>query len=168
MFLSKNRSFIFKNRCLTGEDSRYPGTKGRVPFGSKCYTSFPDREEAVTFDKYKIRFVSNSIGTFVFKKEALKEIYSHIDVLSSFKDQEDAWLSYMCFSVNKYNSKSLMVLDPGLALTFGEPGLHGAMHLNNLRWDGSLLWRGGFASFVTRAYYYTLFFISKLKKGSEK
>jgi hypothetical protein len=161
--LSKNRSIIFKNRCLTGEDSRYPETKGRPPFGSNCYTSLPDREEVIIFDMYKIRFVSNSVGTFMFKREALKEICSHINVLTNFKDQEDAWLSYMCFSVNKYNSKSLMVLDPGLALTFGEPGLHGAMHLNNLRWSGSLFWRSSFASFITRSYYYMLFFFSKFK-----
>ena len=34
-----------------------------------------------------------------------------------------------------------MVLDPGIALTFGDTGLHGAMILQNQRWIGNFFWR---------------------------
>ena len=102
---------------------------------------------------HTIKFVSNSVGSLIFKKHALNKIYLNVNKLKDHVNDEDAWLSYMCFKANKFNPKSLMVLDPGIALTFGEPGLHGHMFLNNLRWNGNFLWRNKKFAFIIRNYH---------------
>jgi len=148
-----NRSEIFKMRSLTGNDPRYPEIKDRKAFGNKCYTDMPNNQSYMKIKRHTIKYVSNSIGSLIFKKGSLKIIYSHTNRLHDYVNDEDAWLSYMCFKVNEYHPKSLMVLDPGIAFTFGEPGLHGHMFLNNLRWDGNFLWRNKTLAFIIRSFH---------------
>ena len=78
--------------------------------------------------------------------------------------QQDAWLCWACYEYNNYNPKSLAVLDPGLALTFGEPGLHGDMRLNNLRWIGSFWWRFTYTSFLTRQFIKSKYLLKRVVK----
>lgn len=155
--MRKNRSAIFQSRSLTGYDPRYPENKHNKPFGTRCYTQMPSDQEYLKLNRHTIKFVSNSVGSLIFKKSALKKIFLNINKLKDHVNDEDAWLSYMCFKVNNFNPKSLMVLDPGIALTFGEPGLHGHMFLNNLRWDGSFAWRNKTLAFLIRRYYLLIY-----------
>jgi len=161
--LQYNRSKIFRVRCLTGYDSRFPNTKGRLPFGTQCFNEMPDAQTHIKLSQSTIKFVSNSIGSIIFCKDYLEKIIPYLGELKKFPKQEDAWLGYMCFKVNSYHPHSFMVLDPGLAFTFGENGLHGDMSLNNLRWMGSMFWRHSFLAKLSRQVLYYKYLIQRIK-----
>jgi glycosyltransferase involved in cell wall biosynthesis len=147
--LAPNRSEYFIERCLKGiYIKQKDGSLKQVkkPFGS-CFTELPDRQKPLTAGRFKIRYVSNSIGTLIFRKEFFKKL--PFNDIREYPVEEDGWLSWACFEYNNYNPKSLAVLDPGLAFTYGE-GLHGAMILTNQRWIGSFWWRYSTTSFITR------------------
>lgn len=148
----EHRSAIFRERCITGCDPRFPHTRGREPFGKECYVKMPDAEKSIKISGTNIRFIANSVGSIIFKKEYLKKIILYLDELKKFPVQEDAWLSYMCFKVNQYHPRSFMVLDPGIAFTFGEKGLHGDMILCNVRWLGSIFWKSSFMAQCSKVF----------------
>jgi GT2 family glycosyltransferase len=158
--LIPNRSESFKNRVEsgvyeTGEDGSVVEIK--KPFG-KCFDEYPDNQKIQSYGKFKLRFVANSIGTMVFRSKLLMKI--DIEKVIDYPVQEDAWLSWNCFVHHEYHPESIAVLDPGLALTFGDPGLHGNMILMNQKWAGSFLWRyvitSAITKFVYRGYFYIL------------
>ena len=68
--LTKNRSQIFKERCLTGSNPYNPSAK-KIPFGDKCYEEMPDKQAYVKLSKNIIKYVTNSVGTIIFRKEYL-------------------------------------------------------------------------------------------------
>ena len=158
--LEKFRSLIFKERCLTGYDARYPHLK-QDKFGDECYVDMPDSNKNIKMLNTKIIYVSNGVGSIILKTKTLKNICLYLDDMSLHPMNEDAWMHYMCFKVNNYKSRSIMALDPGLALTHGG-GMHGAMHLNNVRWMGNILWRNTISAatmvFVMRVVYYLFHF----------
>lgn len=148
--LTRNRSAEFKRRCIEGEmQTLANGEKEWVkkPFGS-CYISFPDQQTSIPLGRQKVRYVSNSVGTLIFRTAFLKKLIPFFEQLREYPEQEDAWLSWACFAYNDFNPKSLMALDPGLAFTFGDEGLHGLMILNNHRWIGSFWWRYRWSSTI--------------------
>lgn len=153
--LISNRSAHFRERCIKGDYKLLPNGKKcwiKKPFGSS-YDIFPDAQHVISLKHQKIRYVSNSIGTLIFRTFFLKEIVRYKEQIREYPQQEDAWLSWACFAYNNFNPKSMMVLDPGLALTFGDKGLHGLMILSNLRWIGSLWWRYNWAATLIRSFY---------------
>lgn len=141
--ITPGRSASFQRRCLEGV-TKYSGSDNEVfekmPFGS-CYTEFPDEQPSIRSGSYEIWYTSNSVGTIFFRRSFLLGIIGNLENIRFFPEQEDAWICWACFAFNRYSPKSLMVLDPGLALTIGENGLNGAMRLNNVRWSGNVLWR---------------------------
>jgi len=153
--LTPNRSARFRKRCLEGVyRTLADGSKEQIkkPFPS-CYTLYPDAQPIVHLGRQNLRYVSNSVGTLIFRKVFIDKIISDVEQLRGYPEQEDAWLAWAYFAYNDFNPKSLMVLDPGIALTFGTDGLHGPMILSNLRWIGSWLWRYCWTSALTRRYY---------------
>lgn len=151
--LKQNRSERFRKRCIIGDMDSNGGSNTDIkPFGS-CYTEYPDKQTPVKLGVQKLRYVSNSVGTIVFRTEFLKKLIQDINKIKEYPVQEDAWLSWACFSYNDFNPKSLMVLDPGVALTIGEKGLHGHMVINNLRWVGAWWWRYRWSSELMHIYY---------------
>jgi glycosyltransferase involved in cell wall biosynthesis len=144
--LQKYRSLIFKERCLTGHDVRYPFLDANA-FDDTCYIDMPDNNKSITMSHTTIIYVSNGVGSIIFRLYALKKIALFLEDMNNHLNDEDVWLHYACFKVNGYNSKSIMALDPGLALTAGG-GEHGAMHLNNVRWMGSVLRRNKTTAFI--------------------
>lgn len=155
--LRPNRSAEFRKRCLDGGGVIKVLSDGteilRDPFGS-CYVEYPDEQLPVKMHNYKICYTSNSVGTIFFRSIFLKKFIDDIDQMLKYSHQGDAWLSWVCFSYNDFNPKSLMVLDPGIALTFGEDGLNGRMMLNNVRWIGKWWWRYMWSSELIRFWYY--------------
>lgn len=152
--LTQNRSARFRKRCLEGVYRTLAnGSKEQIekPFPSS-YTLYPDAQPIVELGRQNLRYVSNSIGTLIFRTAFMKKILHDLEQIHEYPEQEDAWLSWACFAYNDFCPKSLMVLDPGIALTFGKIGLHGAMILCNLRWIGSWWWRYCWTSALTRRY----------------
>lgn len=158
---SKNRSKVFRARCIRGvyetnEDGVFVEVK--KPFGT-CYTEYPDHQRPKRVGKFMLKYVSNSICTMIFRTEFFNKLplteMKHYEGKRCYLGigQQDAWLCWACFEYNNYNPKSLAVLDPGIALTFGGEGLHGPMICNNLRWMGSWWWRYRWTSALTRMYY---------------
>ncbi len=147
--LTPNRCEKFRVRSLYGVYEEKGGIRRQIkkPFGS-CFSEFPDRQPFKKIGKLKLRFVSNSIGTMVFRNRFLKKW--DINDLDGYQGQEDARMSWACFAYNDFDPRSLGVFDPGLALTFGEAGLHGAMALCNRRWIGSFWWRYSWSAALTR------------------
>ena len=149
--LTSLRSERFRCRCLYGEvikSSTGQIVEEKQPFGS-CYTELPNKQAPIKLPGFKIRYISNTVGTIVFRSSFLDSILDRIEEVYNYKFQEDAWLSWYCFTGNRYSPKSLMVLDPGIALTFGEEGLHGPMQFANLRWSGSIFWRYPIISWIS-------------------
>lgn len=150
------RSADFRRRCLEGvieySDIDKPVVV-KAPFGS-CYTDFPDEQPHLRLDSHTLLYTSNSVGTIFFRRNFLLSILDHLDNLRFFPWQEDAWMCWACFAYNGFSPKSIMVLDPGLALTIGEDGLHGAMRLQNVRWSGSFLWRHKFTAKIVLLLYW--------------
>lgn len=154
--LTPNRSARFRKRCLEGVYKTLAnGSKEQIkkPFQS-CYAVYPDAQPIVALGRQNLRYVSNSVGTLIFRKLFINKIIGDVEQLREYSGQEDAWLSWACFAYNNYNPKSLMVLDPGIALTFGGEGLHGPMICNNLRWTGSWWWRYRGTSALIYMYYF--------------
>jgi len=104
------------------------------------------QKEVGVLEGAEIKYVVSTVGTFMFRGSISNKILDVIDQLHSYEGYEDEWYSEMFFKLNNWNSRSIMVLDPGLALTIGPPGLHGNMMLENKRWAGSFLWRNRLTS----------------------
>jgi len=146
---TENRSEKFQKRCLHGtEEIQQDGTVWKKKVIGYCFDEYPDKQDPVFVDGSMIRFVSNCVCTIVFRQGFLQKI--ELEEMNKFPAEQDAWISWACFHNNNRNPKSIMVFDPGLALTFGEEGLHGAMYLNNLRWTGSFWWRYDFTAKLIR------------------
>ena len=133
--LRKDRSLLFYFRTFFGKDPRYPKLNFH-PFGNNFAPTMPNTIEPVKIKYGQIRFTQNSVGTIMFKGDILKKISSRLGHVTKHPGDEDAYLSYLIFHVNEFASKSLAVLDPGLAMTTYERGLHGQMYFNNVRWQG--------------------------------
>lgn len=151
--LRRGRSEEFRQRCLFGGVRKGIFSRHMTkPFGSS-YEELPDEQEWVRLRGFKVRYVSNSIATLIYRRRHLCLLLERKSDLLEHKGAEDAWLCWALFATNKFNPKSLMALDPGLALTIGSAGLNGFMPANNLRWYGSFVWRNPITATVIRAYY---------------
>lgn len=163
--LRSNRSYQFQQRCLNGVYQKKTNgslEKIKTSFGS-CYTEFPDREIPLKIGRLKLRYVSNSVCTMVFRRVFLKKI--PLENLSRYPCEEDAWLSWSCFAYNGYHPQSLAAFDPGLAFTFGEEGLHGPMMLCNKRWAGSFWWRYSATAVLMKLFFrLKISFLKRLQK----
>ena len=150
--LERQKAERFKKRCLIGNyylpyDPSLDDLK--KPFGS-CFETFPDTIPGTRIHHHRIRYVADSICTLAFRKGFLAKL--PLDDMTEHKMEEDNWICWACFQYNDLNPKSIAVLDPGVAFTFGEPGLHGGEGhvLRNHRWSGSFWWRYGWTARISR------------------
>ncbi len=160
-----NKSEKFKKLYLEGfylDGKKMVSIGAEKPFGS-CYAELPDEQVPIRIGKIKLIYVPNSVGTMVFRNKFLKKL--PLDQIRNYPGHEDAWLCWSCFEYNNYHPKSLGALVPGLALTFGQTGLHGCMFLLNERWLGSFWWRFKTTSIFVKFFYrLRLIFLGVMKK----
>ena len=161
--LEPDNSERFRQRCLHGQVLTSQSghiTEVKTPFGSS-YTALPDHQTPIKTQSSLIRYVSNSVGTLAFRTSFLRQSMATLTDVLNYPSQEDAWISWLCFYQNNFSPKSLMALDPGIAFTFGEEGLHGPMQFSNLRWAGSFFWRYPYISTVTSYFFLLRWFLRK-------
>ena len=141
-FKSYSQNFLSKKANLKDDDS-----------WEYIVNSEPLDIPYLRYGQFKLRYVSCSVGTLVFKTDFLRKIGVHLVELGNYSGREDSWLSWACQYFNYNLQTSLISLDPGLALALGEPGLNGSAITTNLRWHGNILWRYSFISSAVRILY---------------